>query len=140
MKLKILKFVIIGDGPDKEKFKKLIKKNNLEDFFIMIPWVDFVPYRSLDLVLISSNYEGVPLVMLEAMRDKIPILANNIDGMKDVLPSEWLFEKNDTKEFFRKLKNILYTDNSSLINKNTIFIKNNCSIEVFNEKFLKALA
>ncbi len=45
-------------------------------------------YLCCDAVVIPSFYEGMPNVMLEAGALGIPIIASNVDGMKDMIDSE----------------------------------------------------
>jgi len=53
-----------------------------------VPWTER-PQDALaaaDLLLMPSRWEGVPLVMLEAMGHGLPILASDIDVFRDYLP------------------------------------------------------
>ena len=47
--------------------------------------------RSVDGIIIPSKFEGVPLVMLEALSYGKVVFATDVDGMKDTLPENWLF-------------------------------------------------
>ena len=86
----------IGDGPDLPLLKNLC--NELPVFVrpIFHGWMSdcwSIAYLA-DLVVIPSRYEGVPLVMLEAMIRGVSIIASNRDGMADYLDSRQLFEPN----------------------------------------------
>jgi len=52
-------------------------------------------YQALDALVIPSRYEGLPLVMLEALASGTAVLASDRDGMKDLLPAAWRFEPNN---------------------------------------------
>lgn len=93
MKQKI-ELVIIGDGPDLEKLKNITQtlpdnitvrflgwKNNVWDYS-----------NDIDLILIPSNFEGVPLIMLEALKRNVPVIAPARDGMADYLEKKSLYE------------------------------------------------
>lgn len=92
------KFVLfVGDGPNASDLSRLIDCENLRARCKLIPWQQDMEtiYRSLDLVLIPSRAEGVPLVMLEALLRSIPVVSANRDGMKTWLPKAWRFEWGD---------------------------------------------
>jgi glycosyltransferase involved in cell wall biosynthesis len=59
------------------------------------------------LLLIPSRFEGVPLVMIEAIKLKRLVVATNVDGMKEFLPRDLLFEMDDwegMKSIIRKIE------------------------------------
>ncbi|WP_326517974.1 glycosyltransferase [Acinetobacter sp. CAAS 2-6] len=88
---------IIGDGPDLDEFKILasnIKKLTTVYWgWMSEPWDE--AYKA-DLIVIPSRYEGVPLVMLEALALNINIIASNVDGMVDYIDKNKLFSDNTT--------------------------------------------
>ncbi|MBK2842620.1 glycosyltransferase [Klebsiella pneumoniae] len=89
-----LELHVIGDGEDMEYFSDQCKKKlpTLEVYmhgWSQEPWD--IAYNT-DLLLIPSRFEGVPLVMLEALSLGIPILASNRDGMQEYLTAESLFD------------------------------------------------
>lgn len=86
----------IGDGPDLPLLNSLCVELPLFVKPIFHGWLSdcwSIAYLA-DLIVIPSRYEGVPLVMLEAMSRNIPVLASNRDGMADYLSSSYgmLFE------------------------------------------------
>ncbi|MEI6606980.1 MAG: glycosyltransferase [Verrucomicrobiota bacterium] len=86
--------VFAGDGPDSGALRSLIDEHRLSA--TLLPWCDPAPlYQSLAALVIPSRYEGLPLVMLEALASGTAVLASDRDGMKDVLPAEWRFEPNN---------------------------------------------
>ncbi len=76
------RFLIIGEGPLKEKYKKLIKKLNLEDKVFLIPPVEnLVPYyHACDLFVLPSitKAEAFGIVLLEAMASGKPLISTKI--------------------------------------------------------------
>ncbi len=86
--------VFAGDGPDIEELRTLIAQHQLSG--TLLPWTDPAKlYQALDALVIPSRYEGLPLVMLEALASGTAVLASDRDGMKDLLPVEWRFHPND---------------------------------------------
>ncbi|WP_436915533.1 glycosyltransferase [Acinetobacter gandensis] len=90
--VKKIELNIVGDGPDFEKFKCLASSiSNLKTVYhgwMSEPWDE--AYKA-DLIIIPSYFEGVPLVMLEALELNINIIASNVDGMLDYINRENLF-------------------------------------------------
>jgi len=85
--------VFAGDGPDIQKLRASIERHRLSG--TILPWCDpALLYHALDALVIPSRYEGLPLVMLEALASGTAVLASDRDGMKDLLPSEWRFRPN----------------------------------------------
>ncbi|QHI70548.1 glycosyltransferase [Tichowtungia aerotolerans] len=86
--------VFTGDGPDEMRLKALVKELGIQKKTSFLPWQEesALVYAALDFLIIPSRFEGVPLVMLEALACGTPVLASARDGMKDLLPSSWTFE------------------------------------------------
>lgn len=74
-----MQFIMVGDGVYKEKVDDYIKKNNLQDQLIRIPYVANTPelIGKLDGLIITSDYEGLPIVCIEAMSMGTPIFSTD---------------------------------------------------------------
>lgn len=84
-------FLFVGDGEGRAMLDALAGGENGLDVRV-VPWTD-QPAQFLaaaDLLLMPSRWEGVPLVMLEAMAMGLPILASPIDVFREYLPAECL--------------------------------------------------
>jgi len=88
--------LIAGDGPDRIKLSKWAEKT---DNVTILPWQNDMEslYSRIDFLMIPSRYEGVPLVMLEALARGIPVIGSAVDGMKELLPGDWLFEPGSSR-------------------------------------------
>lgn len=104
------KVYIIGDGEEKEKLDKIIIENNMEDVFILCGRRDN-PYsyvKNADMFLLSSRYEGLPTVIIEALILHVPCLSTDVAGVKQILNGKGgIIAKNDDEDFYIKWKNIL---------------------------------
>ena len=75
------KYIIVGDGPNKEKIKNKTKELNLEKEVIMLGNREDVTLLQnvFDLVVYPSFYEGIPLALVEAQINGIPcIVSENV--------------------------------------------------------------
>jgi glycosyltransferase involved in cell wall biosynthesis len=111
---------IIGDGPDRARLEQLVAELHLGEQVSFVGWVDDMAtwYQQLDAVLLPSRFEGVPVVMLEAMRWGLPVLASNRDGMAELLPKDWLFPGDDGLAMIRCLQNLLTSNQEQQLRRN----------------------
>ena len=108
------KFIIIGDGPLKNKIIKEIKENKLEKSVRVlgkIPNRDLVKYYTeADIFILPSLQEGFPRVLLEAMAMGVPYVASDVGAVREISPSvaqEFIVKPGDTKEFAKKIQILL---------------------------------
>ena len=85
-----LKFVIIGDGPEREDLEQLIKETHLENSVFLLGYVDdaYKYMKAFDIFVLPSVKEGQPWTILEAMAAGVPIVATNIAGIPEMLENE----------------------------------------------------
>jgi glycosyltransferase involved in cell wall biosynthesis len=100
---KKIHFDILGEGQDKDKLEKLIWENGLEDSFVIKKWDEDKKrvYSGLDGLLITSHFEGVPLVLLEGIAFNKPIFAPSKGVFPEYLPKDFLY--SDLAELTEKL-------------------------------------
>lgn len=68
--------VIVGEGPDRKYYESRIKNQGLEKNVILEPWRDDLAsfYKSFDLFVSSSNYEGWGRAVIEALAAGLPVV------------------------------------------------------------------
>jgi len=93
--------VIVGSGPDSDNLSAVVTELGLENRVTLIPWMKDASriYPAMDFLVLPSRFEGVPLVMLEALFCGVPVLGSNRDGMRDLLPESWRFETENADDF-----------------------------------------
>ncbi|MFC2122475.1 glycosyltransferase family 4 protein [Bacteroidota bacterium] len=83
------RLVIVGDGLEKGKLRRLCREKNVEEnvlFTGKISHEQTLAYlRSADVFVLNSRYEGLPHTVLEAMTCRCPVIATNIDGTTEVV-------------------------------------------------------
>lgn len=81
------KTVIIGDGPLRPEFEKLIKKYKLENQVFLVGRIpDAYKYlKAFDVFVLPSLKEGFPWIILETMAAQIPIIATNVGAIPEII-------------------------------------------------------
>lgn len=132
---------VIGDGPDLEDLKQLVEELGLTGIVQFEGWVDDLTkwYQQLDLIVLPSRFEGVPIVMLEAMYWGVPVVASNTDGMKEMLPAKWLYSVGNGKEMFEKIDFVIQNCQDELLKKNHQYVVDCLNIESFKVGFFESV-
>ena len=78
---------IVGSGPLKAELQSLSVDLGIEE---MVTWKEHLQevlpfYRSLDVFVLPSDYEGFGLVLLEAMSQGVPVIARRISAIPEVM-------------------------------------------------------
>jgi len=88
-KNKNAKLLIVGDGPDLEKYKKLAKKQKIEENIIFtgkVPWNDIpIYYNIADIFVTASNTETQGLTVIEAMAASVPVVALDDESFRNTV-------------------------------------------------------
>ena len=82
-----VQFLIAGDGSLRSECESLIDQLNLRGTFFLLGYRDDINkiMPVLTLTVLSSLWEGLPVVFQEAMSAGKPIVANDVDGARDVI-------------------------------------------------------
>jgi glycosyltransferase involved in cell wall biosynthesis len=107
-------FVVIGSGPERARYEKLIKKYGLEENFYLLGEIsDASRYiKAFDLFVLPSIYEGMPLTVIEAVSAGIPVLVSKVGGNPEIVDNDnsQLFELNSKAEFVKKLSKLMLSE------------------------------
>lgn len=81
------RFIIIGEGEERENLTNLIKKLELEDSVFLLGHIDRASryLKMFDLFVLSSITEALGYVLLEAGMAGIPVVATNVGGIPDIV-------------------------------------------------------
>ncbi|RBP84467.1 CDP-glycerol glycerophosphotransferase [Cytobacillus firmus] len=95
-----MKLYIVGEGPLKSKLIEIINELNLTKKVFLVGQVEnpFVLIKESDCFILSSNYEGQGLVLLETMIIGKPIIATDVTGVRSVLEGGYgqLIDNNES--------------------------------------------
>ncbi|WP_152207594.1 glycosyltransferase family 4 protein [Marinobacter changyiensis] len=95
------RYIIVGEGPERLRLEKLVREFDLEGKVSLVGWSDSIEtyLQDADIQLIPSLWEGFGLVAVEGMSTGLPIVASNLDGLREVLdPSSISVELVDNFE------------------------------------------
>lgn len=92
-----LRVCVAGEGPYGEVLKARLAANPaLAECLELGRWMPTqAAMAAHDVLLLPSRFEGVPLVMLEAMALGLPVVASDLPGTRAYLPAECLFAVGD---------------------------------------------
>ncbi len=78
--------IIVGSGPEEYKLKSLVKKMNLESNIKFEPWTDDLVsyYKTTDLFLVTSFYEGYGMTIAEAKAANCPVISSDVGSARDL--------------------------------------------------------
>ena len=82
-----LRLVIAGDGSQRGKLEEMVRTLRLDDCCRLTGHVDDVAsvHHALDLFVQSSDYEGTPNAVLEAMAFETPLVATDAGGTAELV-------------------------------------------------------
>jgi len=110
------KFVVfVGDGSDAQRLQAMLVPEVL-DRFRLVGWKNDLRdiYSATDVLLIPSRSEGVPLVMLEALSYRIPVVGTDRDGMRSWLPREWRYKWGDREGLKHGIEQVLSSTSTDM--------------------------
>lgn len=128
-----IRFVVVGDGELKNDLKTLTKNLNIEEY------VTFLGYRkdvlnvidSLDLVVLSSLWEGLPLTPIETFMQGKTIVATDVDGTGEIVKNGFngvLINSKSDKEIANAVIKVYKDDNLKKTMENN-------ALETYEKKF-----
>jgi glycosyltransferase involved in cell wall biosynthesis len=81
------RFVLIGDGVLRSRVEALIEEKGLQHHVRLAGWRRDVhrAMKCFDLLLLTSRWEGLPRVMLEAASVGVPIVATRVGGVEEAV-------------------------------------------------------
>jgi glycosyltransferase involved in cell wall biosynthesis len=81
-----IKFLMVGDGPDDEMLRNKINELNMQGK-IELPGMlsdTASAYKRIDTFLLTSDFEGLPLAIMEAMSTGCVPVVSNVGGIKQL--------------------------------------------------------
>jgi glycosyltransferase involved in cell wall biosynthesis len=134
---------IIGNGIDRPKHETFVLQNNMNEnvsFLGKFSQNDVANEMSKhDFLVLFSNFENLPCVLLEAMSCGLPVIAPNVGGVGEIVNEQngILVNKNDIEAFKNAILKMQKTH--QLYNKERLhnYIQRNYSVQAISEKLKK---
>ena len=100
------RILLVGDGPDRELYERLVKENHLEKQIIFMgKQQNPYPYFKIaDCVLLTSDYEGYPVTFLESFVLNVPIITTKVSDYQQVEGKYGYVAEKSTEDVYNKMK------------------------------------
>jgi glycosyltransferase involved in cell wall biosynthesis len=133
--------IICGDGPDRNKLKRLCHNLGISKKVKFYGWVKNLSkvYKESKFFVLTSLYEGLPNALIDARNYGLVCLSTNVSGAKDILNDNSLIIKNnDIKSIYKKM-NYSIINFKHLEKKNKTKTKLNCFLNANGKKAYKKI-
>lgn len=106
---KAFQVLLIGDGQDSQRYQELVKKEKLEDtiFFLGKKQNPYPYFKIADCVILSSDYEGYPVVFLESFILNKPIITTKVSDYQEVEQGYGLVTEKTNEDIYQKMKQMI---------------------------------
>jgi glycosyltransferase involved in cell wall biosynthesis len=107
-----VKFLLVGDGILRKKIERLITSAHLEKDVILTGWRRDIHkvLSALDVFVLTSLWEGLPVAVLEAMAAKRAVIATDTGGVREAVndgKTGFLIQPHDLGGLAEKLTSLL---------------------------------
>jgi len=81
------KFVIMGEGEEKDELESITKNLRLEKDVVFLGFIKNAPkyLRAFDSFILTSIKEGLPYVVIEAGFASLPVVTTNVGGVREII-------------------------------------------------------
>ena len=85
-----VRFVIVGDGDQRAAIEADITRRGLGEVILMCGWAQDMAavVGDCDLVTITSDNEGTPVSLIEAIVAGVPVVSTRVGGVEDLLAAD----------------------------------------------------
>jgi glycosyltransferase involved in cell wall biosynthesis len=104
---------IVGVGEEEKSFRNLITKLHLDERISIYPFTNNIQryYSEAQVYILSSRWEGMPLVLMEAMSHGLPIVSSDLPVCKEIMGDFAIYFKNgNINDLARSLKDATEID------------------------------
>lgn len=126
------KVLSVGDGSDSEFYKEKVNKNNLQEniTFLGKKQNPYPYFKIADCVILTSDYEGYPVVFLESFILNKPIITTKVSDYEQVEGKYGYVTDKNVEDIYEKMK---------LFIENGFEIKEEFDSEKYNKEIVEKL-
>lgn len=126
------RILLIGDGPDHEYYQKLVQEEKLEEtiFFLGKKQNPYPYFKIADCVVLTSEYEGYPVVFLESFMLKKPIITTKVSDYEEVEHGYGIVTEKSEQAIYEAMKSFLEKGYS---------IEKEFDVKQYNEEIVKKI-
>lgn len=107
-----VRFLIAGTGPEEVALRKTISEKKLSNVQLLGFRDSRIVLSAADIFLLTSDYEGMPMTLLEAMSCALPCVVSAVDGCEEILGDGQggaTARSGDVTDFVDKLRTYIYS-------------------------------
>lgn len=101
--------LFVGDGPDSEEYKKMVEEKKLSKYIIFLGAKEnpYPYFKISNCVIISSDYEGYPLVFLESFILNKPIITTDVSDYETVQQGRGIVTRKTSEDIYSAMKRFI---------------------------------
>ena len=129
-----VKLDLYGYGPETDKFMQYLKQQNCEFIKYKGEISDVTPIlKDYDVYALISNWEGLPIGIIEAMRAGLPVLVTDVGGNSECVENNgYIVKRQDVSDCKKQIKALWD-------NRNNLAMLGQNSRKLYEEEFMSKI-
>ena len=132
---------IVGEGPEEQIYRNKIAGHGLEERIHIHPFTNDIQgyYSNAQVFVLSSRWEGMPLVLMEAMSHGLPIISSNLPISLEIMGDFGLYFENGNVEHLAQRLNDATKLKWPIKSKEALAIAQRFNIEQIMEQWMRII-
>lgn len=135
---------IVGEGDEESMYKEMIIKSGMTDQINILPFTSQIQkhYANASIYVLSSRWEGLPLVLVEAMSHGLPVLSSDIPVAKELLEGKgvgMLFQSENVLALSQAMQSMTNNTNYMSLQEKAIVYAKEFSVEGIRQEWEKLM-
>lgn len=100
------RILFVGDGPNTNLYKKKVEENQLQEniLFLGRKQNPYPYFKISDCIILSSDYEGYPVVLLESFVLEKPLITTKVSDYREIKGKHGYVAEKTTEDIYEKMK------------------------------------